>query len=339
MTHIEVLEAFKKLSIEDKQRALSAIEGEWEGRNGLMAELGLQLIQSRKSSMDCPHCQSPHTIRRGIVKGVEQFTCKACGKHFRSSYGTALFRIQRKDKWQGYLRLMEQGYSIKKAAKELGISIQTSFDWRHKILSSLQTALPAKIGGIVECDDLQLPQSNKGSRKLKRKPRKRGSDGHKLKARKVIVVTAISRSKGAIATVVDAKKLSSKNAEAALENRLENDTVLITDKASAYNAISRKNDTITHQKIKSSKNRRVKPQDKIHLQTINNQHKQIRNFLAPFNGVATKYLPNYLNWFLYRQTQNGNREKVKDMLTTCLSAVAAMAWLAKLINEEILIRT
>lgn len=82
-----------------------------------------------------------------------------------------------------------------------------------------------------------------------------------------------------------------------------------------------------------------KPQDKIHLQTVNNQHKQIRDFLTPFTGEATKYLPNYLNWFVYRQTQSGNREKVKELTTTCQSAVAALAWLVKLVQEEILIRT
>jgi transposase-like protein len=339
MTHIEVLQAFQQLSIEEKQRALSAIEADWEGRQGLIAELGLQLEQSRSGSMACPHCTSTHTIRRGVSKGVEQFTCKDCKKHFRGSYGTALFRIRRKDKWQGYLRLMEQGYSIKGAAKELGIAIQTSFDWRHKILSSLQTTLPGKVGGIVECDEFQLTESSKGVRKLERKPRKRGSDGHKHNSDKVSVVTAVSRNKGTITAVVAAKKISGKEAEKALEGRLEANTVLITDENSAYNAVSRKNKSITHKKINSKQNQTQKPKDKIHLQTVNNQHKQIRDFLTPFNGVATKYLPNYLNWFVYRQTQSGNREKVKEMLTTCLSAVAAMAWLVKLVQEEILIRT
>jgi transposase-like protein len=339
MTHIEVLQAFQQLSSEEKQKALSAIEAEWEGRQGLMTELSLQLEQSRGGSMPCPHCKSAHTVRRGVPKGVEQFTCKGCRKHFRGSYGTALFRIRRKDKWQAYLRLMEQGYSIKRAAKELEISIQTSFDWRHKILSSLQSTLPVKIGGVVECDEMQFVASNKGSRSMKRKPRKRGTDGHTHESDKITVITAISRSKGAIAAVVDAKSISKKDAQKALNRRLEKDTVLITDERSSYNIVGEQNKTITHKKVNSGRNRRQKPKDKLHLQTVNNQHKQIRDFLVPFNGVATKYLPNYINWFLYKQSQNGNREKIKDMLLTSLSALTAMTWLAKLIQNEILIRT
>lgn len=334
MTHDTVLAAFEQLSAPEKRLALSAIEASWESRTGLIAELGQQQQQSRVGNMACPHCQSHATIRRGMIRDsqVEKFTCKSCNKHFSSSYGTALFRIQRKDKWQAYLKLMEQGISIKKAAKELGISIQTSFDWRHKILSSLQTTLPGQLGGIVECDDFQLTESHKGQRKLDRKPRKRGSDGHKHGADKVSVVTAVSRSKGSITSVVKAKKISGKEALTALKGKLEKGTVFITDEAGSYNAIARNDKDITHKKVNSKKNRSEKPVGKIHLQTVNNQHKQIRDFLTPFNGVSTKYLPNYLNWFIYKQSQKDNREKIVAMLSTCLAATAALTWLAKLIQ-------
>jgi len=71
---------------------------------------------------------------------------------------------------------MEQGMSIQKTAKEIGISIQTSFDWRHKVLSSLAGFTPQTLSEVVECDELELALSNKGSRNLKREPRKRESD-------------------------------------------------------------------------------------------------------------------------------------------------------------------
>ena len=35
----------------------------------------------------------------------------------------------------------------------------------------------------------------------------------------------------------------------------------------------------------------------LHIQTVNNRHQRIKAFLAPFRGIATKYLPNYLRWF------------------------------------------
>jgi len=307
MTHQEILSAFEQLSGSEKRLAFNAIEASWEGREGLIADVAAEVMASRVKSMACPHCQSSNTIKRGLQKGVEKFSCKDCHKHFRSSYGTALFRIQRKDKWQGYLRLMEQGYSIKRAAKELGISIQTSFDWRHKILASLQSTLPTQLSGVVECDDFQMSESLKGQRNLERKPHRRGRDSRHHHAKKVSVVTAVSRHNGGLVKLVSAKKISSKEALTALEGSLEQGTVFITDQAASYNAISQKDKSLIHKKVNSKANRSKRQLDKIHLQTVNNQHKQIRDFLTPFNGVSTKYLPNYLNSLLSDKTPR--REK------------------------------
>lgn len=339
MNYKELIKAFESLSGAEKERALQAMSLSLEGTHGMLQTVQQELTESRIGKKACPHCNSEATIRRGKQKEVEKFSCRTCGKNFRSSHGTALYRIQRKDKWQSYLRLMEQGYSIKSAAKELGISIQTSFDWRHKILASLQSSLPTKLGGVVECDDFQLAESFKGQRKLDREARKRGSDSKKHTAAKVSVITAVSRGKGGMATVVAAKKISSKEAAKALENKLEPATTLITDEARAYNAVAKQDNSLIHKKVNSKENQTHKPKDKIHLQTVNNQHKQIRDFLTPFNGVATKYLPNYLNWFFYKQSQKNNNSKIATMLLFCLSAANALEWVSKIINNDILIRT
>ena len=339
MNHQTVLLAFEQLSGDEKRLALSAIESSWESRSGLMAELNKGLSENRVGNMHCPYCESDKTIRRGVVKGIEKFSCNKCNKYFSSNHGTALYRIRLTDKWQSYLKLMEQGYSIKRSAKSLGISIQTSFDWRHKILASLESALPKTIGGTVECDDFQLRESFKGQRKLDRKPRKRGTDGRKHTVEKVSVVTAVSRDSGVIHAVVAAKKISGEEAQKSLEGRLEAGTILITDEASSFNAVAKATPTLVHKKVNSKRNRTERPVGKIHLQTVNNQHKQTRDFLDRFNGVATKYLPNYLNWFAYLQLQKDNREKIQTMLKTCLSAATALIFLTKLLAGDVLIRT
>lgn len=61
---------------------------------------------------------------------------------------------------------MQRGMTLRAICKEIGISIQTSFDWRHKILGSLQTQVPNQLGPIVECDELELPLNNKEKRNL-----------------------------------------------------------------------------------------------------------------------------------------------------------------------------
>ena len=52
------------------------------------------------------------------------------------------------------------------------MSIQTSFDWRHKLLTSFSSVSVEEFQGIVERDDLFFAYSEKGNRNLDRKAKK-----------------------------------------------------------------------------------------------------------------------------------------------------------------------
>ena len=66
--------------------------------------------------------------------------------------------------------------SLRAISDELDKSLQTSFDWWHKILGSLQSQVPSKLCPIVECTGPELPINNKGDRKLDQPARKRSGD-------------------------------------------------------------------------------------------------------------------------------------------------------------------
>ena len=125
------------------------------------------------------------------------YRCNACGKWYSETTGTPLYDIKLKPKWQAYLNCMEKGMPIKKIAKVLDISIQTSFDWRHKILVSLSQYVPKQLSTEVECDELGLALGNKGSKSLEGNPRKRGTDFKRNQGpdqvTTVQVVTAVQR--------------------------------------------------------------------------------------------------------------------------------------------------
>jgi len=326
-----IIKAYKNLSLAEQSHVLQQLH--IEKTEVLAPDMNLLVRPS------CPHCKKDSISKMGIQSGRQRYKCKECGKIFTSTYGTPLYKIKRKDKWNDYLRLMEQGVSIKKSAKLLGISIQTSFDWRHKIMASLQEGIPTILSGVVECDELMLAESQKGNKSIKRKARKRSGDAKNHKAKKISIVMAISREKGLVAGVVDAKKISGKQAAKSLENKLAPKTILITDQNRAYNKVAKENPKIEHKTINSWKNRQEKPKNGIHLQTINNQHKQLRDFLRKFNGVATKYLPNYLNWFIYNQINKDNLAKLKDTAKLIVTATSALAYLAKINDFQLIIRT
>jgi len=82
----------------------------------------------------CPHCSDKYIRANGKLKGAQGYVCNGCKK---------------KDKLNRYLYCLLSGYSIRQSAKETGISIQTSFDWRHKLLTSFSSVSVDEFKGIV----------------------------------------------------------------------------------------------------------------------------------------------------------------------------------------------
>lgn len=115
----------------------------------------------------CPHCESKLFVKNGKRGSTQRYKCKSCCKIFTSRTGTSLHRIQKLDKFELYRSLMlEAYYPIKQIAEKVGISIQTAFDWRHKILSSTKED-DSTFEGVTEIDDIWFLYSQKGRKGLK----------------------------------------------------------------------------------------------------------------------------------------------------------------------------
>ena len=80
--------------------------------------------------------------------------------------------------------------------------------------------------------------------------------------------------------------------------------MLCSDSQRSYAAFAKEN-IITHKKFNASKGERTV--DKVyHVQNVNNMDMRLRKFMDSFNGVATKYLQNYLNWLLVLEKINNS---------------------------------
>ncbi len=289
---------------------------------GSILQSAQEEVSEKRKKKPCPHCKSKKVYKRGKQNGVQMYQCTDCNKWYSETTGTPLYDIKLKSKWQSYLRCMEQGMPIKKIAAELEISIQTSFDWRHKILSSLEQLAPDQLSAEIECDELELPLSNKGVKKLDREPRKRGSDfkrNTKGKDKTVVqVVTAVERNGKKYLKAIESKRLSKEEITKALGGKLSKDAILITDKHPSYKAFAKENQLIKHKALLAKDH--VDKNDKtIHLQKLNNVHSQLRKFLQPFNGVSSKYLQNYLNWYAYVDNIKMSKTTLKQWFLTILT--------------------
>lgn len=89
-------------------------------------------------------------------------------------------------------------------------------------------------------------------------------------------------------------------------NRIGEDSILSTGSHKSYMqfAIDMK---LEHKKIKRGRHKK----DIYHIQHINNLHSSLKRWMSRFNGVATKYLSNYLKWNKCINTFNTEKETVR----------------------------
>ena len=337
----EIKNLFAQLPISSQTELLDELLQEQELQGKVLIAAQQQIAEKRKKK-PCPNCTSEKVYKRGRQKGVQMYQCNECKRWYSETTGTPLYDIKLKSKWQSYLRCMEQGMPIKKIAKQIGISIQTSFDWRHKILSSLNEFVPEQLSSEVECDELELALNNKGSRNLDRAARKRGNDFIRNMGKEEVtvvqVVTAVERKGEKYLKAVASKRLSKEEILKALDGKLAYGATLITDKHPSYKAFAKDNPSIKHKALLAKDH--VDRDDKtIHLQKVNNVHTQLRTFLRPFNGVSSKYLQNYLNWYAYADRIRESKTTLKQWFLTMLLTDQAYHLYELFKQNAVIIRT
>ena len=250
----------------------------------------------------CPHCGSVHIRKHGSAHGRRRYYCKECLMTFSDTTGTVLCNIHKPEEFMKYIGLVFGRKTLKECEAELGIAHQTSFDWRHKILSALVNRIPDKMGGVVECDEMEFRESEKGSRRLSgRMPRKRGADFRRNDGRYSSnvkqVITAVSRTGGKVMVPVDGKKVTTGQIEDSIGDKVEDGCVFITDKNAAYCKFS-KDHNLQHKTVLAGDHVDWKDR-RIHIQHVNSAHSQLRSFIRRHIGISSRYLENYLAWFSY----------------------------------------
>ena len=90
------------------------------------------------------------------------------------------------------------------------------------------------------------------------------------------------------------QKVTEETVGAVLKPVLAEDALLCTDGATVYRALA-KTEGIEHHALIASQGIRVK--EKVYpIQNVNAYDSRLKGWISRFNGVATKYLPNYLGW-------------------------------------------
>lgn len=215
----------------------------------------------------CPSCESTHYVKNGKENNIQRYRCKKCNKNFRSTTSTPIHCIHKKHLLMRYLNCMHKSFSIRKAAKTIGISTKTAFIWRHKILSSFKLNEKTQLNPQKFLSLIKLPYSEKGNRQPNT------HQNNKPKCLSIIIMDSLSQFQIHKINFTDNKKLQ-------LLHLTENTYLQNRDKS-------------IPRAFKSALNKKTSD-----LQPGTEIKKAIKQWLDKFRGVATKYLQNYWQWYM-----------------------------------------
>ncbi len=276
----------------------------------LLEELSIEKKELHRKSkntaiLGCPYCKQTDIVKNGKSKGKQRYKCKICNRNFTKITGSIFQGIKEKEKFEDYKRIMlkEGLFPLHQMSSRLNISIQTSFDWRHKILSSIKGEVK-KFSGITEMDDLWFLYSQKGREGLKYSRKRGGSKRKGDNYFQVKMLLTMDRKQSTDLSVVRIGRLKSSDITRKVGGKLYSTSTLVSDKHGSISAFAKRN-KIKHINFKSSDH---VADSQHHVQTVNNLASRIKAKLNhSLRGVSTKYLQNYSNWFqFYESNKNSN---------------------------------
>jgi hypothetical protein len=183
----------------------------------------------------------------------------------------------------------------------VAVHANTSFRWRHRLLQWVKFDRPDKLQGVAEADETFLLESQKGDKHLQRTPRKRGGVASKRGISDELVNIVVARDRGGqtIDFIAGRGALRAAALHQQLKPKLQTDVILVSDAHAAYRTFAREAG-IAHEAVNLRQGVRVRRQfdmvEVIHIRNVNAYHSHFKAWLRHFNGVATRYLDNYLGW-------------------------------------------
>ena len=248
-------------------------------------------LETAREKVICPHCKSEKLQRWGKVSDLQRYRCKDCLKTFNSLTNTPLARLKKKGRWIEYTKCMKEGISIRKAAQLCGISVKTSFHWRHRFLVNSRDIKPSKMSGIVEINEIPFSLSFKGSKKDYEEYKKINSKP--VSKQKVHVLITKDRYLNTYDDIV--MKFCKDSILQSVKLLVAKDTLMCSDNKSAYNNCFSEL-KFRHGKLDFSKKEYIK-KEIVHLNTVLKYNNELLKWMERFKGVATKYLDSYLSWY------------------------------------------
>ena len=295
----KILELYCTLTIEEQSNLLIKLNNQSYGSE-------ITPVKPHK----CPHCNNDKIVSNGSVNGRSRYLCKSCKRSFGDSSDTSFNGVKKIDKFILFKNIMftEGVIPLKTMCKRVGISIQTSFDWRHRLTNSLSNA-EAKFFKETQLDDIWVSYSQKGRRGLKYSKERGGNKKAGDNNFQVKILTATDKSQ-TVMKVARIGRITKADIKCNLGNHLDAKTKIVSDAHPSIIGFAKDNN-MKHVSFKSKDHIAETGEN---VQFLNGQASRLDTMLNRVcKGVSTKYLQNYANWFSFMET---NKEKDVNKLAT-----------------------
>lgn len=242
----------------------------------------------------CPNCNSSEYIKYGSYKGIQRYKCKDCWKTFSmSSNSLWSYSKHSPSKWIKFIELMLEKKSLRFCAANLEINLATAFYWRHKILHGLTlNSLPTKLKDYVYIGKTLLKENFKGCRNIETSVR-----------RTIWVIGAKGSDDSMLIKPISKGLWNLKSFNEKIYSSIEKESYIIPygDRYISLVAKSHNKELI----------KEIKDENKIKFLRMN-----LYIWLRSFCGIATKYLENYLSFYiLFNLDKEVNYMDLKNYLT------------------------
>jgi transposase-like protein len=243
---------------------------------------------SKNKQLYCNICYSKNIIKFGVQRnGNQRYFCRNCRKTFSISKQTTIYKSHNfLDTWLDFLRFMDLRISLRKKAEQIGIALPTAFYYRHKVMYAVKNIIEnIKIDGDFYFDETYVKKSYKGKNEHYGVIEEKRGISDNL----VSIFVAINDKNICICRRVGYGHVDTETLVNELKPYIVHKSTAIADKNKSYWNLGEKLNikiTLYDSKIEKEK-----------LKPINIFCSELKSYLKPLKGVATKYLQDYLNWF------------------------------------------
>ena len=238
---------------------------------------------------ECPFCSSSEFIKYGKYNKIQRYKCKnqSCNKTFSDCTNTVWYNSKKStEHWYQYCKLMFSGKTIRECASKLNISINTSFEWRHKILNKLPICNKTIfLDNYIGFKNIYLYENFKGKKDLSLLNQNRI---------KVFISVCVNENKISFAQIISKDILNQKKSYSLIKAKLNFKSQVIGFLDRYAIAISKRLNKNLMKLKRYSKSKEIELRNLTNLFCM-----KLRTWLAFFKGVATQYLDSYLYWFVH----------------------------------------